>query len=41
VLSPPKTLPKICAQTAVTIAPDIGPRHRQDLAYIRKIAAFR
>jgi hypothetical protein len=25
--------PKVCAQSAVTIAPDIGARHRQDLAF--------
>ncbi|MHB1725842.1 MAG: hypothetical protein ACYCVN_09180, partial [Acidimicrobiales bacterium] len=33
VLSPPQTPPKICTQTAVTIAPDVGARFRQDLAY--------
>ncbi len=33
VLSPPTTPPKICTQTAVTIAPDVGARFRQDLAY--------
>ena len=25
--------PKICTKSAVTIAPDIGARHRQDLAF--------
>jgi hypothetical protein len=33
VLSPPKDPPKICCQTAITIAPDVGARHRQDLAF--------
>ncbi|HZD66213.1 MAG TPA: hypothetical protein VE152_08965 [Acidimicrobiales bacterium] len=33
VLSPPATPPKICTQTAVTIAPDVGARFRQDLTY--------
>jgi hypothetical protein len=33
VLSPPEAPPKICTQSAVTIAPDIGARHRQDLAF--------
>lgn len=33
VLSPPETPPKICTQSAVTIAPDVGARFRQDLAY--------
>jgi hypothetical protein len=33
VLSPPAVPPKVCTQTAVTIAPDIGARHRQDLAF--------
>ncbi|MDA8300909.1 MAG: hypothetical protein M0005_05050 [Actinomycetota bacterium] len=32
-LSPPELAPKICAQSAVTIAPDVGARHRQDLAF--------
>jgi hypothetical protein len=33
VLDPPVEPPKVCTQTAVTIAPDIGARHRQDLAF--------
>jgi hypothetical protein len=33
VVSPPATPPKICCQSAVTIAPDIGVRFRQDLAF--------
>jgi hypothetical protein len=33
VLSPPSAPPKVCTQSAVTIAPDIGARHRQDLAF--------
>jgi hypothetical protein len=33
VLVPPVDPPKVCTQTAITIAPDIGARHRQDLAY--------
>jgi hypothetical protein len=33
VLSPPQCLPKLCCQTAVTIAPDVGARFRQDLAF--------
>lgn len=33
VLTPPVDPPKICTQSAVTIAPDIGARHRQDLAF--------
>ncbi|HTW06754.1 MAG TPA: hypothetical protein VME46_04545 [Acidimicrobiales bacterium] len=33
VLAPPALPPKLCTQSAVTIAPDIGPRHRQDLAF--------
>jgi len=33
VLVPPSDPPKVCTQTAVTIAPDIGARHRQDLAF--------
>ena len=32
-LQPPPEPPKICRQTAVTIAPDIGARYRQDLPY--------
>ncbi len=31
--SPPEAPPKICTQSAVTVAPDIGARHRQDLAF--------
>jgi len=33
VLSAPADPPKICTQSALTIAPDIGARHRQDLAF--------
>ena len=38
--------PKVCTQSAVTIAPDIGARHRQDLAFgsedwARTYAAYR
>lgn len=33
VLTPPPDPPRICTQTSVTIAPDVGARHRQDLAY--------
>ena len=33
VLSPPALPPRVCTQSAVTIAPDIGARHRQDLAF--------
>ena len=33
VLSPPTAPPKICTQSAITVAPDIGARHRQDLAF--------
>jgi hypothetical protein len=33
VLQPPADPPKICTQTAITIAPDIGARHRQHLPY--------
>jgi hypothetical protein len=33
VLDPPEQPPKICTQTAITIAPDIGARHRQDLQF--------
>ena len=33
VLQPPAEPPKICTQTAITIAPDIGARYRQDLPY--------
>ena len=32
-LDPPADPPKVCTQSAVTIAPDVGARHRQDLAY--------
>jgi hypothetical protein len=46
VLSPPAEPPKVCTQSAVTIAPDIGARHRQDLAFgsedwARTYAAYR
>jgi hypothetical protein len=33
VLQPPPEPPRICRQTAITIAPDIGARYRQDLPY--------
>ena len=33
VLQPPQELPRLCRQTAITIAPDIGARYRQDLPY--------
>jgi len=33
VLQPPGEPPKICRQTAITIAPDAGARYRQDLPY--------
>jgi hypothetical protein len=33
VLQPPEEPPKICRQTAITIAPDTGARYRQDLPY--------
>jgi hypothetical protein len=33
VLFPPTTPPKLCCQSAVTIAPDVGARFRQDLAF--------
>ena len=39
-------LPKLCTQSAITVAPDIGARHRQDLAFgsdqwARTYAAYR
>jgi len=33
VLDPPAEPPKVCAQTAITIDPDIGGRHRQTLPF--------
>ncbi len=33
VLQPPPEPPKLCRQTAITIAPDTGARYRQDLPY--------
>ena len=33
VLRPPPEPPKLCRQTAITIAPDAGARYRQDLPY--------
>jgi hypothetical protein len=33
VLQPPDEPPKVCTQTAITIAPDTGARYRQDLPY--------
>jgi hypothetical protein len=32
-LQPPTEPPKLCRQTAITIAPDVGARYRQDLPY--------
>jgi len=33
VTAPPEVPPRVCVQSSVTIAPDVGARHRQDLAY--------
>ena len=33
VLSPPELPPKVCTQSAITLAPDVGARYRQDLAF--------
>jgi hypothetical protein len=33
VLHPPPEPPRLCRQTAITIAPDVGARYRQDLPY--------
>jgi len=33
VLQPPPEPPRLCTQTAITIAPDVGARYRQDLPY--------
>jgi hypothetical protein len=33
ILQPPQEPPRLCRQTAITIAPDIGARYRQDLPY--------
>jgi hypothetical protein len=33
ILQPPQEPPKICRQTAITIAPGVGARYRQDLPY--------
>lgn len=33
VTAPPEVPPRVCTQSSVTIAPDVGARHRQDLAY--------
>ncbi len=33
VLSPPACPPRLCTQSAVTIAPDIGARHCQDIVF--------
>lgn len=46
VLFPPTSPPKLCCQSAVTIAPDVGARFRQDLAFgtdewARTYAAYR
>ena len=32
-MQPPPQPPRLCRQTALTIAPDIGARYRQDLPY--------
>ena len=32
-MQPPPEPPRLCTQTAITIAPDIGARYRQDLPY--------
>ena len=32
-LQPPEDPPKVCRQAAITIPPDAGARHRQDLPY--------
>ena len=32
-LQPPQEPPRLCRQTAITIAPDVGARYRQDLPY--------
>ena len=32
-IQPPPELPRLCRQTAITIAPDTGARYRQDLPY--------
>jgi len=46
VLSPPTSPPKLCCQSAITIAPDVGARFYQDLAFgtdewVRTYAAYR
>jgi hypothetical protein len=46
VLSPPISPPKLCCQKAITIAPDVGARFSQDLAFgtdewARTYAAYR
>jgi hypothetical protein len=33
IFNPPEDPPKVCRQTAITIAPDTGARYRQDLPY--------
>jgi hypothetical protein len=33
ILQPPQEPPRLCRQTAITIAPDVGARYRQDLPY--------
>src|SRR6202007_273940 len=33
VLQPPPEPPRLCSQTTITIAPDVGARYRQDLPY--------
>ena len=34
--TPPENPPKLCCQSAITIAPDVGARHRQRLAFASK-----
>ena len=33
ILDPPADPPRVCRQTAITIAPDVGARHRQDVPF--------
>ncbi len=33
VLQPPEDPPRLCRQSAITVAPDIGARHRQELTF--------
>jgi hypothetical protein len=46
VLCPPSPPPKLCTQSAITLAPDVGARERQDLAFgseawVRTYATYR